>query len=195
MMNSFRVNNQMSIEYLGASSDDALFRRLSRNDAPINKKAPSYCPRLPRRGRDSRTFCHFRLRAKTAYLSKYPRKLKTIGDHLRKQRFDLGLKQKEDSRIIGVTRAMISTWEMQPVEPAVKHIPKIIEFLGYVPLDHGKTLGQRITIYRKTLGLSHYQLAQKPGLAPCTIMNWEHDRVKNVEKKIRPYLDGLVEFD
>ena len=120
-----------------------------------------------------------------------PRKLKTIGDHLRKHRLDLGLKQKEVSRIIGVTRAMISAWEMNPVE----HIPKIIEFLGYVPFERGKTLGQRITIYRKTLGLSHYQFAQKLGVAPCTIMNWEHDRVKNVEKKLRPHLNGLVEFD
>ena len=145
--------------------------------------------------RDPRTFCHFRLRVETAYLGKYPRKLKTVGDHIRKHRLDLGLGQQEVSRIIGVTRAMISAWEMKPVEPAMKHIPKIIEFLGYVPFERGETLGKRITIFRKTLGLSHYQLAKKLGVAPCTIMNWEHDKVKNVEKKIRPYLDGIVEFD
>ena len=150
---------------------------------------------LPRRGRDPRTFCHFRLRVETAYLGKYPRNLKTIGDHIRKHRLDLGLKQKEVSRIIGVTRAMISAWEKNPVEPAVKHIPKIIEFLGYVPYERGETLGQRITIYRKTLGLSHYQFAKKLGVAPCTIMNWEHDKVRNIEKKIRPYLAGIVDFD
>ena len=90
---------------------------------------------------------------------------------------------------------MIFAWEMKPVEPAVKHIPKVIEFLGHVPFERGKTPGQRITIYRKTLGLSHYQLANKLGMAPCTIMNWEHDKVNNVEKKIQPYLDKLVEFD
>ena len=56
---------------------------------------------------------------------------------------------------------MISAWEMKPVEPAVKHIPKIIEFLGYVPFERGESLGHRITIYRKTLGLSHYQFAKK----------------------------------
>ncbi len=128
-------------------------------------------------------------------MGKYPRKLKTVGNHIRKHRLDLGLKQKEVSRIIGVTRAMISAWEINPVEPAVKHIPKIIDFFGYVPFERGETLGRRITIYRKTLGLSHYQFAKKLGVAPCTVMNWEHDRVKNMGKKIRPYLDGLVEFD
>ncbi len=90
---------------------------------------------------------------------------------------------------------MISQWEMNPVEPAVKHIPKIIEFLGYVPFERGETLGRRITIYRKTLGLSHYQLAKNLGVVPCKIINWEHDKVKNAERKIRLYLDGVVEFD
>ncbi|MFK7848494.1 MAG: helix-turn-helix domain-containing protein [Rhodothermales bacterium] len=90
---------------------------------------------------------------------------------------------------------MISAWELKPVEPAVKHIPKIIEFLGYLPFERGETPGQRIIIHRKTLGFSHYQFAKKLGVAPCTVMNWEHDKVKNVEKKIRPYLAGLVEFD
>ncbi len=81
------------------------------------------------------------------------------------------------------------------MEPAVRHIPKVIEFLGYVPFDRGETLGERITIYRKTLGLSHCEFARKLRVAPCTIIGWENDRVKHVAKKIRPYLDGLVEFD
>lgn len=144
--------------------------------------------------RDPRTYCHFRLKAKTAFLGKYPRKLRTIGDHIYKRRLDLGLGQKEVSRIIGVTRAVISAWEMNPVEPAVKFIPKIIKFLGYVPFERGRTLGVRIRDYRKTLGLSHNNFAKKLGVAPCTIMNWEHNKVKNIEKKIRPYLEGLVEF-
>ncbi len=90
---------------------------------------------------------------------------------------------------------MISEWERNKREPAVKFIPKIIEFLGYVHFDRGETVGERIRIYRKTLGLSHYEFARRLGVAPCTIIGWENDRVKNVEKKIKPYLDGLVEFD
>ena len=98
-------------------------------------------------------------------------------------------------RAICVTPDTISRWENNPVKPAVRHIPKVIEFPGYVPFDRGDTLGKRITIYRKTLGLSHHELARKLGVAPCTIIGWENDRVKNVEKKVRPYLNGLVEFD
>ena len=90
---------------------------------------------------------------------------------------------------------MISAWERNKRAPAIKFIPKIIEFLGYVPYERGETLGERIRIYRKTLGQSHYEFARKIGVAPSTIISWENDRVENIEKKIRPYLDGLVEID
>ena len=43
--------------------------------------------------------------------------------------------------------------------------------------------------------ITHYQLAKKLGVAPCTIMNWEHDKAKKMEKNISLYLNGLVEFE
>lgn len=93
---------------------------------------------------------------------------------------------------MGVSRWTISNWESNPVEPEVRLIPSIIEFLG--PYERGETLGERIAIYRKTLGLNHTQFAKMLGVARCIVFGWEHNQVKNVEKKIRPYLDGLVEF-
>ncbi|MFK7848491.1 MAG: hypothetical protein AB8G77_24595 [Rhodothermales bacterium] len=88
------------------------------------------------------------------------KKLKTVDDHIRKRRLDSGLKQKDVSRIIGDIRAMISAGELKPVEPAVKHIPKIIEFLGYLPFERGETPGQRIIIHRKTLGFNMLLVGQ-----------------------------------
>ncbi len=148
-----------------------------------------------RRGRDPRISCHYRLRAEIPKISRYPLKLKTIGDHIRKRRLDLGLEQKEVARTLGVSSWTISNWETKSVEPETRLIPKVIEFLGYVPYERGETLGERIAIYRKTLGLNHTQFAKKLGVARCTVFGWEHNQVKNVEKKLRPYLDGLVEFD
>lgn len=51
------------------------------------------------------------------------------------------------------------------------------------------------TNYLKILGLSHYKFARKISVAPYTIINWRNDKIKNVEKKIHPNLDGPVEFD
>jgi len=74
-------------------------------------------------------------------------------------------------------------------------MPKVIEFLGYIPFETCKTLGERIRLYRMSLGLTQVEFARKLGVASCTVLGWEHDRVKNVEKKIRPYLSGFIDFD
>ena len=150
----------------------------------------------------TRTSCHVRLTAKSAKLGRNvlnsiqdQRAPKTIGEHIRQKRLELRKCQKGGSHALGVSLKTLSNWENGTSEPLVRHIPKIIEFLGYVPFVRGETLGERIAIYRKTLGLNHTQFAKKLGVARCTVFGWEHNQVKNVEKKIRPYLDGLVEFD
>ena len=103
--------------------------------------------------------------------------------------------QRWGSHAIGVTEDTISSWERGAHEPALGYMPKVIEFLGYVPFETCKTLGERICLYRMSLGLSQVEFARKLGVTHSTIRSWEKDRVKNIEKKIRPYLDGLVEFD
>ena len=55
----------------------------------------------------------------------------TIRDHIRKKRLDLGLTQIEVAEIIGVKESTVWNWE-HGTEPELRHIPKIIEFLGYV---------------------------------------------------------------
>lgn len=41
----------------------------------------------------------------------YPSNPKTIGEHIRKRRMDLGLEQKEVAKIIGVPESSIWNWE------------------------------------------------------------------------------------
>ena len=103
--------------------------------------------------------------------------------------------QRGGSHAIGVTEDTISSWERGAHEPALEYVPKVTEFLGYVPFETCGTLGERIRLYRMWLGLSQVEFAGKLGVTHSTVRSWEKDRVKNVEKKIRPYLEGLVEFD
>jgi DNA-binding XRE family transcriptional regulator len=47
-------------------------------------------------------------------------------------------------------------------------MPRIIEFLGYVPYDaQAKTLGEQIIAYRKLLGLTQKELARRLGVGPA----------------------------
>ena len=108
---------------------------------------------------------------------------------------DLRKDQRWGSHAIGVTEDTISSWERGAHEPALEYMPKVVEFLGYVPFETCETLGERIRLYRMALGLTVVEFAKKLGVRHSTIVRWENDRVTNVEKKLRPYLDGLVEFD
>lgn len=47
-------------------------------------------------------FCNIRLRDQKPLPHAYPAESKTLGDHLRKKRLDLGLFQKDVARILGV---------------------------------------------------------------------------------------------
>ena len=67
-------------------------------------------------------------------------------------------------------------WEVKATEPVLRHIPKIIKFLGYNPLPPAQSLAEQIVRYRKTIGLSREQLAKRLGVDPGTLWRWEAGR-------------------
>ncbi len=62
----------------------------------------------------------------------YPVAPRSLGEHLRKKRLDLGLLQAQVAEKIGVTESTVWNWE-HGVTPALQHHSKIIQFLGYQP--------------------------------------------------------------
>ncbi len=57
-------------------------------------------------------------------------------------------------------------------------------FLGYCrPIELFSNLGEKISFYRKHLGLTQKQLSQKPGIAPLCLLICEN-RKRNPTKKI-----------
>ncbi|MDP2753685.1 MAG: helix-turn-helix transcriptional regulator [Nitrospirota bacterium] len=53
---------------------------------------------------------------------------------MRKRRLGLGLLQIDVAKMIGVTESTVWNWEHR-TESELRHMPKIIEFLGYVPFE------------------------------------------------------------
>src|ERR1700674_1561043 len=94
----------------------------------------------------------------------YPKALKTLGDHIRKRRLDLGLVQKDVAEQLGVDTASMGNWESNGSQPMVHCLPGIIAFLGYNPLPKADDLISKFKRVRCTLGLSQDQLAQKLGI-------------------------------
>jgi transcriptional regulator with XRE-family HTH domain len=113
----------------------------------------------------------------------YPREVKTIGDHIKKMRLDRGLTKSQVAGLLGVTCHAVSDWEANLVSPAVKLIPKVIDFLGYAPFGDITTMSEsdRIRACRKLLGLTLRQAADQLNVCPATLSSWE--RGKRVSRK------------
>ena len=79
-------------------------------------------------------FCHFEVRTAKPKPVRYPKELKSLGNHIRARRIDLGLLQSQVAELIGVHPMAITNWEGNASRPPVQYIPAIIRFLGYDPL-------------------------------------------------------------
>jgi transcriptional regulator with XRE-family HTH domain len=107
----------------------------------------------------------------------YPKDIVKIGDRIRQKRLDCGLLQKEIATLIGVGKVSIQYWETNRVNPSIKHIPKIIQFLDYVPYNNeANTLPEKLLFYRQLMGLSRKQFAEIAGLDVSTIAKWEKSK-------------------
>src|SRR5215471_2376550 len=81
-------------------------------------------------------FCHVRLSTQKPKRSAYPKALMTLGDHISKQRLELGLFQREVAVQIGVDAMTIWNWECNESRPQIYHMPAIRRFLRYDPLPN-----------------------------------------------------------
>ncbi len=126
----------------------------------------------------------------------YPRALLTLGDHIRKKRLDLNLLQTDVANIMNVDEMTIVGWELNRCQPLVRHIPKIINFLGYVPEDlfPANTLGQKIKRHRLLHGMTRKQLAKQLHIDETTLDRLEMDKGNHFPqtlKKITGFLKSL----
>jgi DNA-binding transcriptional regulator YiaG len=132
-----------------------------------------------------------RLAAQKPKSPKYPKKLETLGDHIRKRRLDLGLFQKEVAQQIGVDTTTIYNWERNANSPQVHQLPRVIRFLGYNPHPAAGSLPEKLTAIRRKLGLSQRVMAKRLGIDPGTLRNWENGRrcpSKKLQQNISDFL-------
>jgi transcriptional regulator with XRE-family HTH domain len=144
------------------------------------------------RGMPALPFCKMSLKAQKPLHPAYPETLKTLGDHLRKKRLDLRLSQKEVAQRLEAVESSVLNWEKNRTQPSLPFLPKIIEFLGYVPYDTTeKTVGERILAYRRYLGLSQEKLARSLGIDPSTLGRWERDKRRPLKRLLERLKEKL----
>ena len=135
------------------------------------------------RGAD--TFAYFRLSLPLRIYPKgYILQPKTIGEHVRKRRMDLGMLQREVAAKIGVTESSVWNWE-RGTEPELVHIPKIIAFLGYVPFECPDDLLGRLRYYKLVNGMSFERLGAAMGRDPEQLVDWLSNGMKPCKRNVQ----------
>ena len=99
----------------------------------------------------------------------------TLGEHLKKRRFELGLLQKQASEYLGAGDWTLINWEKNRTTPPIRFWPKIIDFLGYDPYRPPRSSGERIKAIRRNLGLSVKRLASLINVDESTVTRWERN--------------------
>ena len=126
-----------------------------------------------------------------------PKKPKTIGEHLRKRRLELGIVQSEAARRLRISTVTLSRWECDKVYPTWTHQPDLIAYLSYDPftdpalgspkvnepsgvafLSSGAhtNIGQEIRNRRLQMRKTRKQFAKELGVDVKTLRNWETNR-------------------
>lgn len=127
-------------------------------------------------------FCHWTLTAPKP--TAYPKELRTVGDHLKKRRLDLGLFQKDVALQLGVNESTILNWENNTCAPAIRMLPRIIDFLGYDPYLAPQSLGEQLLAKRRHLGLSRKRMAAKLAVDAGTLAAWESGKRRLTGKRL-----------
>jgi len=87
--------------------------------------------------------------------------------------------QEEVATRLQTTADTVRNWENNRSSPAIQYMPKIIEFLGYIPFEtQFEELGQKIRAYRQLLGLRQKDLARQLGVDPTTVRYLEKGKHK-----------------
>jgi transcriptional regulator with XRE-family HTH domain len=108
----------------------------------------------------------------------------TIGEHLKNKQIELQITQNEMARRIGVDPENIINWKLRGRQPHITFYPKIIEFLGYNPVQvDTSTIAGRIKKYRIEHGLSQRAFAELSGLDESSICVWEKNEKQPLPSK------------
>jgi DNA-binding transcriptional regulator YiaG len=125
----------------------------------------------------------------------YPIEIRTLGDHIRQRRLDVGLRQAGVAAEIGICESTIMRWETNRAEPETRYVPRIIEFLGYCPYRPTASFREWLRQCRAAWGLSQEALAQALSVDESTVAHWErgdHRPTRALAEQARGFFDRAL---
>ena len=102
----------------------------------------------------------------------YPESPRTLGEHIKKRRMDLGLLQREVAKRVGTHEATVTIWEAGRTAPTLRWMPWIIDFLEYSPYAQQESFEDWFETVRRSMGVSKAKVARAMGVDPGTLTGW-----------------------
>jgi transcriptional regulator with XRE-family HTH domain len=98
---------------------------------------------------------------------------KTLGEHIKRRRLELGLTQKELGKRLGATAVTVLHWEKGQRQPPIQTIPHIVSFLGYDPFAKPTSVSEELAAMRRAMGWTIKYAARQLGVDESTWGRWE----------------------
>ena len=138
----------------------------------------------------------------------------SLGQHLRKKRFDMGMRQTQAADILNVSNRTLSLWETDRIYPAWAFQPRIIAYLGHDPFTNPAlgmpkgnetqsvailapeapaTIGQKIQQQRLKMRKNRKECAKELGVSVKTLRSWETNS-RQPSKQLRQKLINFLEI-
>ena len=74
---------------------------------------------------------------------------------------------------LGVVATSVANWLKGRSKPAIRHMPKVLAFLGYDPRPKLDGIAGRLRLRREALGLSRGAAAERMKIDRGTLQRWE----------------------
>jgi transcriptional regulator with XRE-family HTH domain len=115
---------------------------------------------------------------------------KTLGEHVRRRRFELKLSQAQAASQLRVSISTMLNWERGHTKPPIAASPAILTFLGYNPFPVPKNLAEQLLAKRQAMGWSIKVAARQLGVDEGTWAAWENGSTP--WKRYAQRLEGLL---
>ena len=102
--------------------------------------------------------------------------------------------QREVAEILGIDVQSVRNWEKHRSNPKVYLMPRIAEFLGYLPYEPARSFPEMLRTYRQAAGLSRKRLAQVARIDESTLAKWERGESRPTEltlQRLRHFFWGI----
>ncbi len=115
-----------------------------------------------------------------------PESPKTIGDHIRRHRLELGLLQKDLASKLHVHVETLKNWERGVGSPMIRQMPRIVKFLGFdsLPAPEPENLSKWIAYARRRYGYTQEKLAKALAVDTTTVWRWERGDCPPSKRKL-----------